>query len=366
MGYLILNGKNSATIDGLLITKLPPIVKPEMRMQSEVIDGRDGEILSPLGYSSYDKTFEIALCGKFDLDEIVAFFNSSGTVTFSNEEDKYYYYTIYHQIDFENLIRHKTAVVTMRVQPFKFSLVDKFRRFVVNKNLFELSEFEKSSTGLTAKTNKDGTIRLSGKGNYGQTEFFVPIKPVNLGANQFVLRINSSGVLPANVVQMRLIRNNSIHAAYTFGGQALALQSNTTKILNDTFTDTKTFNVLWFSVNYGTAINALLDLTLKTAENKEATIRNTGNIYSKPKLTVYGAGSIELGLNGNFAFKIELGNDNNVTIDVDKMEASKDGVLKNRFVRGDYEKFVLKPGLNKINSKGNVEVMEFENFSRWI
>ena len=108
MEYLILNGKNSKTIEGLLVTKLPPIVKPEMRMELETIDGRDGEILSPLGYSSYDKTFEIALCGKFNLDEIVAFFNSSGTVTFSNECDKYYYYTIYHQIDFENLTRLDT------------------------------------------------------------------------------------------------------------------------------------------------------------------------------------------------------------------------------------------------------------------
>ena len=87
--YIILNGTSSVTIKGLLIQNLPPISKPKIRANIEEIDGRDGDIVTTLGYGAYDKEFSIGLYGDFDIDEIIQFFNSSGTVTFSNEDDKY-------------------------------------------------------------------------------------------------------------------------------------------------------------------------------------------------------------------------------------------------------------------------------------
>lgn len=122
--YIILNGVNSNTITGLLISKLPPITKPKQRTTIEEIDGRDGDIVTTLGYSAYDKEIEIGLYGDFDINDVMTFFNGSGTVTFSNEEDKYYNYQILDQIDYEKLIRFKTATVKMHVQPFKYSSVE--------------------------------------------------------------------------------------------------------------------------------------------------------------------------------------------------------------------------------------------------
>ena len=81
--YIILNGVNSNTITGLLISTLPPITKPKIRTQTEEIDGRDGDIVTTLGYSAYDKEIEIGLYGDFDIDDVIAYFNSEGTVTFS-------------------------------------------------------------------------------------------------------------------------------------------------------------------------------------------------------------------------------------------------------------------------------------------
>lgn len=122
--YIILNGTDSRTITGLLISALPPISKPLQRTLVDVVDGRDGDINTPLGFSAYDKTVEIGLTYGYDIDEIIEYFNSEGVVTFSNEPDKYYRYAIYEQIDFERLIRFKTAEVTLHCQPFKFSTTE--------------------------------------------------------------------------------------------------------------------------------------------------------------------------------------------------------------------------------------------------
>ena len=122
--YLLINGKNSKTIHGLLIQSLPSISKPKIRTETETIDGRDGEIITPLGYEAYNKVVSIGLKDNFDIDEVISFFDSEGIVTFSDEPEKYYRFGIYEQIDFNRLIRYRTANVTFRVQPFKYSLVE--------------------------------------------------------------------------------------------------------------------------------------------------------------------------------------------------------------------------------------------------
>ena len=121
--YVILNGVNSLTKQGLAINEMPPITKPSMRVQREEIDGRDGDIITNLGYSAYDKELEIGLYGEsYDINDIIAFFNNSGTVVFSDEPDKYYNYQIINQIDYEKLIKFKTATVVFHCQPFKYPL----------------------------------------------------------------------------------------------------------------------------------------------------------------------------------------------------------------------------------------------------
>lgn len=120
--YVILNGVSSLTITGLAIKELPPITKPLMRTYKEEIDGRNGDLITELGYSAYDKQIEIGLYGTYDVDSIISFFNSKGTVIFSNETDKYYYYQIINQIDFEKLLKFKTAVITLHCQPFKYKV----------------------------------------------------------------------------------------------------------------------------------------------------------------------------------------------------------------------------------------------------
>ena len=129
--YIILNDIDSRTISGLLISSLPPISKPLQRTQVETVDGRDGDLVTPLSFSAYDKVITIGLTYGYDIDDVIEYFNSEGVVVFSNEPDKFYRYAIYEQIDFEKLIRFKKAEVTLHCQPFKFSTTEDTKLFNV-------------------------------------------------------------------------------------------------------------------------------------------------------------------------------------------------------------------------------------------
>lgn len=230
--YIILNGVNSNTITGLLISTLPPITKPKQRTQIEEIDGRDGDIVTKLGYSAYDKEFEIGLYGDFDINEVISYFNSEGTVVFSNENDKYYNYQILDQIDYEKLIRFKTAKVKMHMQPFKYPV-------------------------------REQTITLSG----------------------------------------------------------------------------------------------------------ETTVQNAGNIYARPVLNISGSGNIEINLNEQQIFEVDLGEDaTSITIDTNQMEAYNPNTMElmNRKVTGDYSLFKIESGNNTVEITGTVTSATISNYTRWI
>ena len=233
MNYCILNGVKSTTIKGLLIQSLPPISKPLMRTSVEEIDGRDGDTVTKLGYSAYDKPMSIGLFGDYDVDEVIQYFNSNGTVIFSNEPDKFYNYQVIQEIDFERLIRFKTAPVTFHVQPFKYSAVD----------------------------------------------------------------------------------------------------------------DVFTFNV-------------------DNVDN--FSIFNRGNYFSRPTMTIYGSGTINLSINGSELFVIDLGSAEYITLDGASMNAYQGDILMNRSVVGDLDNLVLNIGTNNISWTGDVTQIELENFSRWV
>ena len=95
-------------------------------------------------------------------------------------------------------------------------------------------------------------------------------------------------------------------------------------------------------------------------------IVNIGNVYSKPKITVFGAGNIVLTVNGVDLFVIYLGTEQKITIDAAEMDAYNDNGLKNRLVLGDYDKFKLNTGNNIISCSGNIQKIIIENYSRWI
>lgn len=176
---ITLNGVESSTIPGLLIQELPAISKPLMRTEVETIDGRDGDITTDLGFSAYDKQISIGLFADYDIDQIIAYFNSKGTVIFSNEPDKFYNYEIVDQIDFERLVRYRTATVTMHCQPFKYSTTEGADILSTNSNFATLNQSLNTDSGFyTYSSNVQDDItatRQSGTGGKFFAVFSVPV-----------------------------------------------------------------------------------------------------------------------------------------------------------------------------------------------
>ena len=129
MNKVIFKGIDSSLINGLIISELPPITKPKMRVLETEIDGVDGTIIEELGYESYDKEIKIGLKGDFDIDEVIQYFNGEGDIVFSNEPNKFYKVKIIEQIDYERLLRFRTATVKFRTQPFKYLYGETYQKF---------------------------------------------------------------------------------------------------------------------------------------------------------------------------------------------------------------------------------------------
>lgn len=144
MNYVILNNVNSNTITGLIIQELPPITKPQIRTNITEIDGRDGDIVEYLGYSAYDKIISIGLSKNYDINQVIKYFSNKGTIVFSNEPDKLYYFEIVEKIDYERLVKFRTANVRLHIQPYKYLL----NETIVDVNITSQTQLVVNNQGL--------------------------------------------------------------------------------------------------------------------------------------------------------------------------------------------------------------------------
>jgi phage-related protein len=362
MNYCILNGIKSNTINGLLIQELPPISKPLMRTEIQQVDGRDGDIVTNLGYAAYDKEMLIGLYGDYDIDDVIAYFDSSGTVTFSNEPDKYYNYQIIQKIDYERLARFRQANVVFHVQPFKYSAVGDEASFSTDQ-FAGLPDYYQTKNGLTISAS-DGTITIKGTGTSGATEVYLPINPISLKAGSYTLAVTATGS-GASACPMRLIGDVPSNAD-SFGGNYLSLQNDGTAYLSATLTQAKTFNFIWFYISAGTAISLTLDVSVLASDVSSMSLVNHGNTTSRPTIQVIGSGTIDLLINGNQVLTLSLGDLETITIDATAMNAYQGELLANRAVTGDYEDVVLSVGTNTLSWSGDVESVIVTGISRWI
>lgn len=196
--YVIINGVSSLTIEGLAIKTLPSIIKAPIRTIREEIDGRDGDLTTPLGYGAYDKTLEIGLFGNYNVDDVIAFFNTSGTIVFSDESTKVYNFEIVDVIDFAKLIKFRTATINIHCQPFKYPLsetpiVQSFQYVNGNGTSISLSD-----------TAEVPFAKLDLKGNTLQTGTPTPTTPiaVNVVSGSNIIEIRQENLFDKETITM--------------------------------------------------------------------------------------------------------------------------------------------------------------------
>lgn len=353
--YIILNGHDSRLVRGLLIQSLPPITKPLMRTEQEEIDGRDGDVITKLGYSAYDKTITIGLHGDYDVDDVIEFFSEDeGKVTFSNEADKYYNYQMISQIDFDKLIRFKVADVTFHVQPFKYSAVDKAVSF--GGNLLTVPDFASQTKNGVTVSASDGVISVTGTATK-QTEFFLPID-LSLQKGSYDLKATTSGGGFGS--NLRIIKGSPTDSQ-SFGGAFMTLLSDYTRDLSGSVEAETAYHYVWLFVAKGET-NYTLTLALNATD---VLIHNYGTAKAKPVITVVGNGNVTLSLNGEDVLELEI-TKGSIIIDVAEMQAYKGNTYLNRYVSGNYDDLLMEKGDNILGWSGNVTSVTIDQYSRWI
>lgn len=369
---ITLNGIPSSEIPGLLIQTLAPISKPLMRTEIEEIDGRDGDIVTSLGFSAYDKEITIGLYGEFDIDDVIEYFNGSGTVVFSNEPDKYYYYQIINQIDFERLLRYRTATVTFHIQPFKYSTEETAKTGAPTKNLINALDATYGTDGQGESAQGKLTIQT----NVGQIRIAIN---EDIATNLFAAQVTVTGLTIGETYTLSANADAGATTSFIYSdelwGTRVATGNLTTGI---TFEATSTSVVVGFysTNNVAGQIRTISNLQLEEGSTIGAyvpcntvLVTNNGNYYSRPTLTLTGSGTINLSLNGNQVFVINLGTEaSTITIDTTAMQAyaGTPDTLMNRSVDGDYNNFKLNVGKNAISWSGNLAKIVINNYSRWL
>lgn len=179
MSYIIFKNIDSRNVKGIIISELPPITKPKMRVRIDTIDGKDGSETVNLGFEAYTKTVKIGLTRGYEIDNIIAWLHGEGDIQFSNEPDKVYRVKVYEAIDFERLLRFRTAEVKFYTQPFKYSAMERTKTLTV--------------TGLqTAEIRNAGNyfskpiITLTGTGKINISVNGVQKCVLNLGTNESI------------------------------------------------------------------------------------------------------------------------------------------------------------------------------------
>ena len=175
-------------------------------------------------------------------------------------------------------------------------------------------------------------------------------------------------------VSIGLTKNYDIDEiiAYFNGSGKLVLSNEPDKYYNAQIIDSIDYNRL---INFKKAIvkfyvqpyKFLLNESsyiLEIATETSLSVLNKGLEKSKPIITLYGTGEIEILINGNSIFSVNMGTDEYITIDSEKEEAYKGAVLKNRQMLGSFPE--LNPGTNVISWVGNLTKIEVAPRSRWL
>jgi len=411
LNFIILNGKKSTEVAGLMIQALPPVVKPPMRVQLDEVDGRDGDIITPLGFSGYDRTVKIGLRGVYAEDDIVEYFNSSGKVIFSNEPDKVYDYTIVESFSLDRLRKFREADVVFHVQPYKHSVVPEIHipaSIVLNcaTPLLPFAMTRSEDWFQWGYNNGEYTLSCE-KGAYIRQQqgsiiiYRAPLPYPNSykmetpamilpGTYDVYLTIESGEIVDGGMLfgisetdLGGVVETNEYIAGYDFqysSKQCIVVTEPGTVHLTLTVSEAFVANYVYLRIMFGVnqdenhnfwaIINNLkfnnFQIQASSSGAAGVLVNNRGNTISAPVYTIEGAQSCTIKVNDNAPVVISASEATDLIIDTNKMQAYSGTSLANRLCTGNYENLHLKPGINTISMTGTFTEFVVSEYSRWI
>ena len=375
MNYIVLNGMKSTLIKGLLISELPPITKPLIRTKTEEIDGRDGDIITKLGYAAYDKKMTIGLYGDYDIDEVIEYFNSSGEVLFSNEPDKIYRYQINNAIDFDRLLRFRTATVVFHVQPFKYSALND--SVFYSKNMLIYNAHSWTVEDVSIDVAKQGIITVDGETDMGITVKMFDTDKITLKAG--VTYTFEVDVVSGASSSVGIAIAKDVDGVLTRLGDQIFWLSNDVSF-SYTPEENETYDKIEITVSFmynGTTVFKPKLISSETVSS--IVVPNRGNVVARPKITITGTGAATLQVNNGFTVSISeiaLSGESwqvpEITLDVESMNATTVGqmgetVMRNRDITGDIRNLEVPVSINTLHFTGSgIETIEVERGARWV
>lgn len=116
--YFIYNGISSRDM-GVILKKLPPITKPKKRIEIVQVPGRNGTLhIDENCYEPISISLECTLKKNINVRDITKWLIEFGTITFSDELDKYYNATITNSIPLERVFRlYREFIIQLELQP---------------------------------------------------------------------------------------------------------------------------------------------------------------------------------------------------------------------------------------------------------
>ena len=160
-------GISSNTISGLLISELPPITKPKMRVKETVIDGVDGSLLEDLGYESYSKKLNIGLTRNFDIDKIINYDETKINSLLNNKD----------------IVRNKLKINATINNALIFKTIEKengsFKNYIL-KYFRKYPIYEVGKTTSVISDNISNDLKLRGMKFVGSTIIYSYLQAIGL------------------------------------------------------------------------------------------------------------------------------------------------------------------------------------------
>ncbi|MDD4794985.1 MAG: phage tail family protein [Bacilli bacterium] len=182
--YFYINDVDSRTV-GVKCGTFPPIIFPKKRIETIIIEGRDGTLHQTDNcYDSYVWSIE-CYSEDIDIEKIELFLRNAKTLRLSSNPEKVYDITIKNQIDLNIIAEYwRNFIITFEIQPIVKSLTE------------QIVDIEETSieivVGGTFETKP--TIELTGSGD-------------------FTISINSNNIIIGNLNEETIVIDTDLRLA---------------------------------------------------------------------------------------------------------------------------------------------------------